>query len=402
MKQGYLSDYFEGVAAKRLSAVEVDPRRSNQHEFNGVQCLREIFGEKRKDGLETEFIYLDDKEDIPLSEKGHVTWYDARKNHPTRTEYRLYFSSPKIMEKATAGDLLIVAKRKDDKVLVVIAPQGSTSENQLIWLFGLSDVSARFATHVIEGHNDRSLDFVCKLILESIDVEVKISDEKLLEKIKKKFGERFPPTKEFSAFARQLCQDINALREPDRALMAWLDTEETLFRTLEKHLVEKRLAEGFEDVDDFIRYSLSVLNRRKSRVGHALENHLEEIFRANRLKYTRGAITENRSRPDFLFPGIASYRDKHFPQTRLNMLGVKSTCKDRWRQVLSEASRIRKKHLFTLEAGISVNQTQEMKDKNLQLVIPQTILETYTPEQRGWLQILKEFIEFIKFQQEGL
>ena len=40
---------------------------------------------------------------------------------------------------------------------------------------------------------------------------------------------------------------------------------------------------------------------------------------------------------------------------------VKSTCKDRWRQVLSEADRIPNKHLFTLEAAISENQTSKCK-----------------------------------------
>ena len=33
MKHGYLSEYFEGVAAKRLSAVEADETKSNQHEY---------------------------------------------------------------------------------------------------------------------------------------------------------------------------------------------------------------------------------------------------------------------------------------------------------------------------------------------------------------------------------
>ena len=46
---------------------------------------------------------------------------------------------------------------------------------------------------------------------------------------------------------------------------------------------------------------------------------------------------------------------------------VKSTCKDRWRQVLTEADRIEKKYLFTLEAAISNNQTDEMQAKNVQL-----------------------------------
>ena len=44
MKQGYLSEYFKGVASKTLSAVEVDMSVSHQHEYNGVSALKKIFG----------------------------------------------------------------------------------------------------------------------------------------------------------------------------------------------------------------------------------------------------------------------------------------------------------------------------------------------------------------------
>lgn len=54
-----------------------------------------------------------------------------------------------------------------------------------------------------------------------------------------------------------------------------MEQEELLFRTLERHIVSTRLKEGFGneklDVDVFISFSLSVQNRRKSRVGYALE-----------------------------------------------------------------------------------------------------------------------------------
>jgi len=39
MKQGYLSQYFKGVASKKLSEVEVNPELSHQHEFNGVKNM---------------------------------------------------------------------------------------------------------------------------------------------------------------------------------------------------------------------------------------------------------------------------------------------------------------------------------------------------------------------------
>jgi hypothetical protein len=182
--------------------------------------------------------------------------------------------------------------------------------------------------------------------------------------------------------------------------MAWMEKEEILFRTLEKHIISERLDQGFKnDVEGFISFSLSVQNRRKSRVGLALENHLENIFRASGIRYQRSATTEGRSRPDFLFPGEEQYRDRAFDALCLTMLGVKSTCKDRWRQVLAEAARIERKHLLTLETSISTNQTDEMRANYLQLVIPRSLHSTYSGEQRPTLLDLAGFIGIIREKQ---
>jgi hypothetical protein len=78
------------------------------------------------------------------------------------------------------------------------------------------------------------------------------------------------------------------------------------------------------------------------------------------------------------------------------MLGVKSTCKDRWRQVLAEADRIPSKHLFTLEPAVSDNQTAEMQAKALQLVIPEALRSSYRPAQKSWLMNLDEFVDLLK------
>ena len=63
MTQGQLIDYFKDVAWKRLSAVEVDPTRSNQHEFQGVASLRKILGDSRIEGLPAHFLYLGEQEE---------------------------------------------------------------------------------------------------------------------------------------------------------------------------------------------------------------------------------------------------------------------------------------------------------------------------------------------------
>ena len=128
-------------------------------------------------------------------------------------------------------------------------------------------------------------------------------------------------------------------------------------------------------------------------MGQSLKNHLEAVFRAYLIEHVRGAVTENNQKPDFLFPSLEAYQAASSTgHACLTMLAAKSTCKDRWRQVLAEASKIPRKHLLTLEPGISETQTAHMVDSNLQLVVPQPIQESYTSEQRPWLWNLAEFI----------
>nr|WP_246404191.1 type II restriction endonuclease [Novosphingobium sediminicola] len=179
-----------------------------------------------------------------------------------------------------------------------------------------------------------------------------------------------------------------------------------MFRQLERRIVAKRINDGFNsnghaDVDGFIAFSLSVQNRRKARVGHALENHLEAIFKAHSIRYARGAQTENRNKPDFLFPGQDEYRNFAYPAADLTMLGAKSTVKDRWRQVLSEADRIETKHLLTLEPAISENQTNEMQARLLQLVVPTPLHQTYKENQRAWILGLEDFIDLAADRQSN-
>lgn len=47
----------------------------------------------------------------------------------------------------------------------------------------------------------------------------------------------------------------------------------------------------------------------------------------------------------------AEYQNGDYDPVRLTMLGVKSTCNDRWRQLLAEAKRFEGKHLLALGAG---------------------------------------------------
>ena len=403
MKQGHLSEYFTGVAVKRLSAVEADMFTSHQHEFNGVDGLKKLFGQAAgKQNFPARFIYLCDHDDEPVVSDGFLTWYDARERHPTRSEHRLYFPTTTVSECAAEGDLLVIGRRPDGAALVVIAENGSTIANQIQWLFGVSDLAhpGFSIREELETEQDR-IAFASRLILENIGVAVEPPPVIHLDDMLHRFGGGFPTTREFSAYARDSVPGVTASDGPDAALMAWMEREEVLFRTLERHLIGDRLRKGFEDdVEGFIAFSLSIQNRRKSRVGYALENHLGTLFTQLGIRFSRTAVTENKSKPDFLFPGVTEYRDITFNPLKLTMLGVKSTCKDRWRQVLAEADRVTHKHLLTLETAISANQTQEMQAKSLQLVLPRQLHSTYTASQQGWLIDLAAFTEIARDRQD--
>jgi hypothetical protein len=59
------------------------------------------------------------------------------------------------------------------------------------------------------------------------------------------------------------------------------------------------------------------------------------------------------------------------------MLAVKTTCRDRWRQILNEADRIGTKHLLTLQEGVSENQYQEMAQAHVRLFVPEPLMIRY-------------------------
>ncbi len=407
MKRGYLSEYFEGVAIKRLSAVEADETRSNQHEYNATKSMLAFMGRPTEaTRLETRFIYLNDEDDEPVVEHAFLTLYDSRENQPHRSaEYRFYFPTTQVSQLAGENDLLLIAKRRDGGLLVIIAENGSSAASQIEWLFGFSDDDyPQFSVRAgLENEQDR-VGFAATFILESIGIVVEPRADTYLDVMLSRFNGSFPKTAAFSAFARETLDDVDPRVDPDAALMAWMEREETLFRTLERYLISERLSEGFsaENVDDFLLFSLSVQNRRKSRVGLALENHIAMVFDLLAIRYKRAAITENKSKPDFLLPGQREYHDTGFNPMQLTMLAVKSTCKERWRQVLAEADRIQEKHLLTMETAISTNQTTEMQSKRLQLVVPRALHETYSEAQRGWLLDVRAFSQLALQRQSQL
>lgn len=184
---------------------------------------------------------------------------------------------------------------------------------------------------------------------------------------------------------------------PDDLLLERRDAEYSVFRKIEELHVLDQIRAGFGSVDAFIDLANSVSNRRKSRAGKSLELHLEQLFTEQALTtFSTQCVTEGNKRPDFIFPSCAAYHDPDWPIERLRMLAVKTTCKDRWRQIISEADRINDIHLFTLQEGVSVNQYQEMRNAGVKLVVPSPLHRKYPEEIRGELISLADFIHETK------
>ena len=361
---------------------------------------QEFLGEEGKQDFPAVYIWLGKDQDA-ITVHATATYYDARERNPDRApEWRLYYPSNTVTEAMKEGDSLFLALDTSGTLYFIVAPALSTSERQVSWLFDIKPSS----TFEVRGFAERGPDigFAAHFILDELGIEFDDPNASSLDTIIDHLGTRFPPTAELSKLARETLRETSPLDDPDAALLAWLSHEEALFRRLERRIVSNRLERGFfdiggADVEGFIGFSLSVHNRRKSRMGHSLEHHLEAVFIAHEVRYVRGAVTENRQKPDFLFPSLEAYKAAPTNDaTDLFMLGAKSSCKDRWRQVLAEADKIRRKHLLTLEPRITRTQTLQMEEHNLQLVVPEPIHATYAPSQQHWLWTLSDFIRAVK------
>lgn len=179
---------------------------------------------------------------------------------------------------------------------------------------------------------------------------------------------------------------------PDQRLIRRHDCETGIFYSIESAVVLPRIKEGFGSIKLFTDLANTVLNRRKSRHGSSLELHARAIFDEEGVTYSHDEESEHGKRPDFLFPSAREYQNHQWPVDRLRMLAVKTTCKDRWRQVIDEAERLPTKHLLTLQQGVSPKQYAQMKAAGIVLVVPKSIHANFCEDIRSELWTFEQFI----------
>ena len=308
----------------------------------------------------------------------------------TRNEYRItrFGRNFPFLQDENVGDLLIIAKFTEEDYAGYVL----SSDEDIDEFFAYFNLAPDETNQLID-----------------IDGSVKPNEKiaQLLQSFVAQFN-NFPETRQMAQGARDCYNNAygiaeNALRnKPDEVLLNWVDTEYRLFKCMEEKVYADVISKPFGSIEAFVQTANEVLNRRKSRAGKSLEHHLADIFTHNELVFEEQAITEDNKKPDFLFPNGECYHNMQFPADDLIVLGAKTTCKDRWRQVLTEADRVDVKYLFTLQQGISKNQLKEMHDSRLTLVVPHKYIASFPQEYQSEISDLKRFISLVRQKQEHL
>ena len=313
----------------------------------------------------------------------------------TRDEYRLtrFGREFPFLNDNNVGDLLVLCKMNAEEYKGYVLSSDEDIENFLD-AFGLSPPETNRLIKADPNLPD----------------DTPPADQPLLQQLFSRYvaglDKSFPQTEEVADNARRLLmqtlnQQLPDIRKtPDKEILRWINAEYQLFRDIESDYYAEIISRPFENMDSFVQIANSVLNRRKSRAGKSLEHHLGFMFKAFDLRFKEQPKTEGKKRPDFIFPGEEEYHDSAFNAGKLIFLGAKTTCKDRWRQIINEADRIKTKHLFTLQQGISSDQLKEMRLHEVKLVVPREYITAYPPEHREEISSLSDFIGYVKEKQD--
>jgi len=302
----------------------------------------------------------------------------------TRDEYRLtrFGRGFPFFTENNVGDLLILSKKYDRYYEGFIL----TNDDDIESFFSAFGISSTETNNILPKTTEITAEDRLKLLFSTF-----ISD----------LTTDFPSTYELARGARDIFIEAyklskkDILHNPDCEILNWISTEFDLFKSIENDRYSSLIKTPFISVDDLIISANTILNRRKSRAGKSLEHHLSEIFNIWQLNFVAQPVTEANKKPDFIFPDIETYYSEPRGSTKLVFLGAKTTCKDRWRQIIGEADKIPHKHLFTLQQGISSNQLAEMKTSGITLVVPKPYLSSFPLEHRYEILTLDKFLSHV-------
>jgi hypothetical protein len=377
------------VAVKRLSAVEVDPLSSHQHEFNAGR-LRVALGFDREtvSGRLIATYHGDVGDPEADADSGEYTLYDARADHPSRSEYRLYYKTPLFARRARAGDLLVLFREPgSDDLTAFVAQSGSDAERAILdGIFaGVRPSLEAFFVVAPPAPTAAQVEGLMtaltpRPIVETYGATGHPAYEMALA------ADKLPPTGAMAKAAFDLVRHVDGTAlSPDDRLEHGLEAETELYYAISDELGERRLkalvgeGAGFRAIAAYVS---GVKQAAKSRRGTSLQNHFRAVLEDAGIPYTPQCETESGETPDFIVPSCLAYHDLSYAAARLRMIACKSTVKERWRQVLKEANRISVKYFLTLDPGLTDDTIKGMREASIRPFLPRSVLERHYAERQ--------------------
>jgi hypothetical protein len=150
------------------------------------------------------------------------------------------------------------------------------------------------------------------------------------------------------------------------------ETPETLSASRVIHALVDRTPE----ID---RYMLSAGQQRKARAGVSFEHHIEQMLSDGKVPFGKQVVIQARKRPDFILPSFKHLRTPPTGAARGLILSVKTTLRERWKQVERE---MHGSELFlgTVDENIAANAIEEMASMGINLVVPEVLKKSKETE----------------------
>lgn len=314
-----------------------------------------------------------------------ITWYGAAKHEYRLTRFGKDFP---FLNEDVVGDLLVLIAKSRDEFLAYVLDYDDDIE----------EIQSALGVEAFEEWG---------AYRDGVPQKVETEDDCIDRKIREFSAALtdFPTGAVFSVTTRAIL--VDCLKKfpnltADEALITAYQTEYQLFQSVERQVCQNEVSGRlFKNIDDFIQTAASIMNRRKARAGRSFENHVEYLLTHAKIPHKMRPSLGADGKPDIVIPDERAYFDAGFPIEKLFIVGLKTTCKDRWRQVLNEGRRVKAKHILTLQPGITSAQLAEMHTAGVSLVVPQSLHKSFPKEHTINLLSVESFIQTVKHQLGG-
>ena len=165
-----LSRLFSAVAFKRLTVGDVKLSSQHGHVLLHAQPLVALLGANARAAIPVG-IYWFNAEGDAIQSEGTLRW--SKSHRADEGPGRLAFPVGEVTGSMCAGNGIVIATRRDGSAILAVVRPESTIENQLCWLFGLTDAvrDSAFVVRRFPADHDTPLDYAPSHILRELFIE---------------------------------------------------------------------------------------------------------------------------------------------------------------------------------------------------------------------------------------